>query len=259
MRERLEKWTPRELCAVWQHERVWLGEKERALLLRLATRLDMRRFWEWLDQKNDELASQGLELTPDAVFWVAVRGAEDLDKPSNLTPKKRAKYLQDVRLHADALVKLLKNTRFDLRLHQWHEKLGYERSELARFSIYPECTLTEQLQDLIKWAEMPDYHGTAGRPTWMIRQGGESARRHYLAAHLVREFNHSLHLLPPLELLAILLTAVLDADPQITADATQKMIHRIKERESDLSEDDIGGRSISLEEISLIQFLKNHD
>ena len=94
MTVKLRNWTPRELRLFFRDSRdIPLTDADRGVLVRFATDDRMRRFWEWLNQANDEQQTNGYELDPIRLFWSAVRGTEELAKPASLPPKKKAGYL----------------------------------------------------------------------------------------------------------------------------------------------------------------------
>ena len=254
----LRTWTPFRLRAFLRESRdVHFDDGDRELFMRLASDENMREFWEWLDATNDKVSDQGYELDPLSVFWSAVRGTEQLEKPASLPPKEKTKYLADVKKHAAALVDLLSSTQFDLRLDRFCEQAGLDVSDFYDTDHYPSCTLTEQLEEVICWAEQPDCHDSAGNPTWMIRQGGESACRHFLAAELVRMFDQMVGELPPSQLFADLMSVILESE--VSAVAAQKIVQRIRDRKSGIVYEKIDGHAASLLDRYMLGLLKVRD
>ena len=255
----LRSWTPFRLRAFLRESGdVHFDDADRALFMRLASDDNMMEFWEWLDATNDKVSDQGYELDPLSVFWSAVRGTEQLEKPASLPPKEKTKYLADVKKHAAALVELLGGTKFDLRLDEFCEQEpGLEVADFHDMDHYPTCTLTEQLEEVIGWADQPDCHDSGGNPTWMIRQGGESARRHFLAAELVRKFDQMIGELPPSQLFADLMSVILESE--VSAVAAQKLVQRIRERKSGVVYEKIDGHAASLLDHYMLHLLKARD
>jgi hypothetical protein len=258
MTYKLKEWTPSELGVFLRDNGIsHMDQRDQDLFMRLATDERIKPFWEWLEATNDKLADEGYEYDPVSVFWTAVRGTERLEKPANLPPKKKATYLSDVQEHAAALVELLSGTQFDIRLEEFCERSGMDISDFYEMQHYPECTLTEQLQELIGWADQPDCHDSAGNPTWMIRQGGDAARKHFLAAELLRDFDQMLGQLPPNQRLAGLMSAILDTE--VFEEAAQKLVKRIREREGDVRFIKIDGHDAPLLDRYMMSLLKKAD
>jgi len=255
MKAKFPDWTPFDLRAFIRDSRdAHFDDSDRALCMRLAADENMRLFWEWLDSANDNAPDKRFDLEPLSIFWSAVRGTEQLEKPASLPPKEKEKYLAKVQNHAAALVELLSDTQFDLRLEEFCEGSGFEISDFYDADHYPTCTLTDQLREVIYWTEQPDCHDSAGNPTWMVRHGGDSARKHFLAAELVGVFDRSLRQLPPSELFADLMTVILETE--VTAAAAQKLVDRIRQREGTARYEKIDGRAASLLDHFMLALLK---
>lgn len=245
------KWTPKELRAfIRSGEPATFGAAEQSLLSRLATDERMREFWSWLDIANDEAeaAGTGYELDPIQLFHIIVRGVRLPEKPGDMTPKARERYLSEVREHARQLVRLLEGTRFDGAVVEW------PKEELALLTDYPACTLTSQLQDLVDWTNKPDRHDAHARPAWMIRHRG-SASKAYLMAVLLDEFEF-FGRIPSWELMAALMNVTLDlcGAGEINSDAVQKMVARIRERRDHVKDSAASGREYSLADLLIESF-----
>ncbi len=258
---RLELWTPFEIRVFFRNgEDRALSKEHHEMLVRLATALPMKRFWEWLDAANDG-QGDGPELDPMFLFWRAVRGTKLPEPPGGVSPRARKRHLEKVKHHASALIALLRDTRFDLDLDDISEGLGWDRKEVeAALSDYPSCTLTEQLTQLLDWCEQEDYHDRHRTPTWMLRQGGAPAKKHFLAEALYSAFEHA-RISPPWEHLATLINVALDLPESeaLNPDTTQKMVARIIDRRPGPETDDVGLHGSSMAEAAIEFYLANRD
>ena len=218
MSAQFRQWAPRrELRHLLESAE---SEARRDLLLRLGTDERMRSFWAWLDRANDEAeaANDGHELDPITLIHSVYRGTRPPQKPGNLSPAKRQKYLDDVQVAAKRLRLLLEGTRFDLPAPD----------DLARqLTDYPICKLTDQLSNLIEWTEQDDQHDRGNRPAWMIKQTGTAAQKNYLVAELTFEFDR-LRRWPEWADLASLVNVVLDLDEtdELSVDAIRRTVER---------------------------------
>ena len=235
----------------------------------------MREFWEWLDLTNDEVESGSTAafFEPESVFWSVVRGLDIPVQSTRMTPVAKQKRLDKIRAHARQLQNLLKGTRFDVDLAGLAERVDLPRNDLTGLSDYPLCILTEQLDAVIHWAGLEDGHDQRQSETWMLRQGGMTARKTFLIAKLVHDFEHMLRELPPLELFSSLVNTALDLDNDaVNADSMQKFIQRIKERETDRAEppepgefphgsmlDLVSARTATLGDAAIRRALKLHE
>jgi hypothetical protein len=141
----------------------------------------MREVWEWHARdragKPDSVMTSSLALCSDVARATVLPG-----KPGNLPPKEREKYLLQVREHAQALINLLKDTRFDGHIHgdeipegdllkkvqqdlqPWSDQddgrvVAYYVDEDAVYSLgwdYPASHGVIHLRDLVEWTYWDD-------------------------------------------------------------------------------------------------------
>lgn len=260
-------WTPTDLADWLSKIADKLPKKKVTLYQRLAIDERMREVWEWHDGIRDKLhrAQGGGSVS----FVLMVESAMRMPgKPGNMSPKQRTQYLESVRHHAQALIELLGDTRFDCA---WdgakmidteeegiEEKIGervlsaqsfvdsesgggdipvaYSATPNGLYQLpwdHPESHLTEILHEVCAWTHDDDYWGRGGLVSSRgIRQTGPRARVIRFNCMLYEAFAR-VGIEMPFPLLATVANVALElpADRQTDEDTVRKQVRRHLKRE----------------------------
>lgn len=259
--EQWPDWTPPDL-------REWLNKPSKNDYLPFDPALvcdpRMRPVWAWhrnLTWEEGLTASKVPGLFRSALsFCMSVcRATQMPGKPGNMPPKERAAYLSKVRSHAEALVELLKDTRFSVgdigplieeedqersvmrALSDWGED---EQGHVVAFWVdedglyqmpwdYPDCHLTEQLRSLIAWTQDDDYFDRSimrsSKPISHSRSRGTKAI--YFTCTLYEDLERRGASIP-FSLLATVANVALrlDVDEMLDEDTVRKQVRRYQAR-----------------------------
>jgi hypothetical protein len=225
---------------------------------KLCTDRRMREFWDWLGTvkftRHDKFRSS-LSVTED------IRHATRMPSfPGNLTAKQREAYFGKVRGHAQALIGLLRNTKFDREyleeipektlarplakeLTSWADDEAEEGHTVA-FQVtpdgayrhhydYPHNALSSTLCDLLEWTHWEDnWDGNWFGSSAPIAQANASTTPTiYFCCTLHDSFRqHGVEI--PFPLLATVANVALDLsdDRQLDEDTARKQVRRYQER-----------------------------
>jgi hypothetical protein len=227
----------------------------------------MREVWAWYERIRNQLHRyQG--GSPVSFVLMVEQAMRMPGKPGNMPPTKRTQYLESVRHHADALINLLNDTRFDCA---WdgatkvdaeddnaEGKIGehvlsaqsFVNSEPGGGDIpvayvatpdglyklpwdYPHSHLSETLYDLCLWAQDDGYWGRGGlTSSKFIRQKGPKARVIYFNCQLYEQFVR-VGIEIPFPVLATVANVALNlpVDRQTDGDTVRKQVRRNLQRE----------------------------
>jgi hypothetical protein len=261
-------WTPADLAKFLDKRARAFPEKEYPLHRRLALDERMREVWEWWDEhvrpnlsRYQGGTSVDFSMKVELATWMP-------GKPGDMPPKKRAQYFDSVRHHAEALISLLSDTRFDCA---WdgatkldREQEGVE-GEIAKLVLaaqrhvddcdrpgdyipvaygatdeglyelpwdYPHSHLIEILHEVCAWTREDDNWGRGGHvSSSTIRQTGPNARVIRFNCKLYEQFA-IFGIEIPFPILATLANVALDLPPdrQMDEDAVRKQVRRHLDR-----------------------------
>lgn len=218
----------------------------------------MGPFWGWLSTvrfKGHDSLRSSLSVTDSMLRATRIPGF-----PGNLTPAQRETYFKKIRVHAEALIELLRGSKFD---HEWmqeiHDETLAKPLEKALYSWgddesdeghtvayqvtpegsyrhhydYPRNVLTGTLADLLEWTCWEDnwdgnWFGSSA-PIAQVNCG--SAQTIYFCCTLHDSFRrHGVEI--PFPILATVANVALDlpADKQVDEDTARKQVRRYQER-----------------------------
>lgn len=228
--------------------------------LRIANEPRMRDFWSWFASvrftRSDTLRNA------HTIVQEIRRSARLPGKPSNMTPAMRETYFKKVRRHANALIDLLENTRYEsggfrdrelteeelsktLRevLNNWGDDEDEEGHVVAflvqpigRFQSsidYPEGTLSSNLSELVNWTYWTDqWDGDIfGTSAPIAQSNSESLRLIYFSCTLYDTlFQRGAEM--PFPILASVANVALNLGPDEQADeeTVRKQVRRFQAR-----------------------------
>lgn len=239
-----------------------IPESMKAFKRRVCNDRRMNEFWRWIGSVNFR-EGKDRQRSSDSITDQFYRSTKLPGKPGDMTPKQRESYFAKVRQHTEALVALLKDTRFDLPemsklsedelarplgdvLWDWGPE-DYEDGHVVAFQVtrhakfqhfftYPDNWLIKILDNVIEWTYWEDNWDDSlwGSSAPILQANTASVPVVYFCCTMYDWFSDN-GVSIPFPILATAANVALELPPEnlVDEDTVRKQVRRYQQRQEE--------------------------